>query len=207
VNTRRLALLTCIVGAAYSSAVIAQAPGGRRTITSSVDCVAPSEATVAERLANVDAVALVQVKGQPRTRALDMKPILEAANPGILLPEMIVPITEYELRVVEVMKSHSSVEAGAMITVGGRGGRIARGPVDLVTEGLGYELSPGATYILFLQFNEALGTFTTTPFDVFGVDGPRVSTTRVGQHTMYGKEIGDKPISNALATVRAAARR
>jgi hypothetical protein len=204
---QRLALLICIGATAHSSDLVAQTTAARKVVTSSVDYVVPPEATVAERLASVDAVALVQVLGQPSIRARDLKPILEAADPGVLLPEMIVPITEYNVRIVEVMKSHSSVEQGRTITVGGQGGRLTRGGVDHVTEGLGYELSPGATYILFLQFNEALGIFTTTPFDVFRVDGPRVSTTRVGLSTLYGKEIGDKPTPTALARVRAAARR
>jgi hypothetical protein len=205
VNPRRLALVICFVATANASSM-AQA-GGRRVVTSSIDYVAPGAATVAERLDSVDAVALVRVMSQPRTRALDIKPILEAANPGILLPEMVVPVTEYDVRVVEVIKSYSTVTAGATITVGGRGGRLMLGAADHVTEGIGYELLSGGSYMLFLQFNEAPDIFTTTPFDVFRYDGPRVSTTRVGLDTLYGKEIGDKPIPNALATVRAAARR
>ena len=92
------------------------------------------------------------------------------------------------------------------ITVGGQGGRLTRGQVDLVTEGLGYELAPGGDYVLLLTFSKGLCIFTLTPFDVFRVDGPRVTTTEYGLTTKYGKEINGKPTAAALAVLRAACR-
>jgi hypothetical protein len=180
----------------------------RPIVTSNVDHVLPSERSIAERVARIDAAAVVRVLGAGRARAIDVAPFLRAENPGIDFPAMMSVYTEHEVVVTEALRAHLSVVTGGTITVSRTGGRVSTARVDSVTESSStrFDLVAGGHYVIFLTYNELLATWETNAFDLFRLDGDVVGLTDDGALTEYGRELRRLTPAQAVEAVRRAAR-
>jgi hypothetical protein len=161
--------------------------------------------TLVERVQRASAVAVIQVVSEGRVRAVDATDALVRRNPGVIGRSVVVPLTEWDVRVLEATKSSGLVVSGATVTVATRGGSVRAKGQNYFADGPSFSLVKDRTYLVFLTFNEALGTLMISDFDVFGLDADRPTTVGNGALTPYGKEILSQEKGAVLESVRLAA--
>ena len=79
---------------------------------------------------------------------------------------------------------------------------------EFVADRPAFELLANESYLIFLTFQDQLGMFVSTEFDVFNVNGPmvRAAGTRTLE-TPYGKDLAGRTSKEAIRAVREALRR
>ena len=171
-----------------------------------INYVMPDAESLAERLKEVDVVAVVRIAGSGRARVAEVSLAALAKNeddlPDIELPPVI--LTEHSADVLEILKAPSRPMAlGATMSLLQHGGeatwheRLVRTYAEVPT------LAPGASYLVFLNYNEASAGMMVSPFDVFRVDRGNIEATRPST-TKYSASIVGLSPHDGLAIVRRA---
>jgi hypothetical protein len=123
--------------------------------------------SVAELLRRADAVALVTVQTRLGTRVIDIRPELERADAGLVLPEALpVVFTEYYVTVMEVFKQSDTSRLDSATRIASRGGTGQYNGRKISESTHAPDLVPGRQYLTFLQFSKSIDAML---FDVFGV--------------------------------------
>jgi hypothetical protein len=161
------------------------------------------ERTLAQRLESVDAVMHVRATGAPTTRAANITAELERLNSDVAFRNpVIVPITEYEVVVLEVVKAFRIGIAGSSLRVGTQGGRANWEGREIEAKKRVTDLVPGASYLLFLQYNSTFDQMMLGEGDIFRLDGPAVSSNAYASSTAYGKELVGRSPNEVMELVR-----
>jgi hypothetical protein len=155
--------------------------------------IIPDARSVAERVAQVDAVVVATVESA-RSEVIDADPqeaeFVRQYIPGFKIPDQ--QATGYRVRVVDSLKSFPSPTPPTSV-------------VYLFNDGPDApELRPGQTYLLFLAFDRRLQSLVISPFDVYPIGPSRIEPTRLSVLTAYGAEILNRSPSDAVAHVRGA---
>ena len=192
---RRLVVLPGVV----VLGVAAVAAGGAR------QSVAPAERTLSERAAAVDAILRVRIVGAPAARAVDIRASLQKQNPNLTLTDAVVmPVTEYDAEVLEVVKEPVPGSTGAAVRFGGVGGEAPWEGRTVVTDHPNAELVPGASYLVFLRQSPDFGLLMFLDYDVFRLDGAQVTANAFAAGTEYGKGLVGRTPDEAMELVRRA---
>lgn len=179
------------VAALIVFAVIATTPD-----TTAIDIV-PSEASVAERMQHFDAVLRVRAVDQPSVRPEDRRAVLEAANPDITFNgPVLTPLIEQNVHILEVIKGASFATAGTTVRVGTSGGHNA---MHLDHDWRRRTLVAGGTYVLFVRYNAHAGQLRYQLWDLFRLDGVRVTAA---YEAPYAQALLERSPSAALALIR-----
>jgi hypothetical protein len=203
---RKCIVLVALVGVtAYGpgKSLTAQGPQSvRRTVIQAWDSVDTPDATLAERVQKADAIVVARVVRTPRTRAAQVQGVLERLNPGVVLPPVVYPLTEYQVRVGEAMLGRAGVVAGASLTIGRVGGRVSWGDHDVLLERRMPTLQPDGTYLLFLRYDALFEMMMFANEDIFRVDQDTVTVDRAAHQAGFVFELVDKSPASVLARIR-----
>jgi hypothetical protein len=181
-------VLVALVAGAVASAVL---PGA------AIDVI-PEIKTVAERVAETDAVLRVRAVSEPTVRAEDLAPGLRESDPDASIPgPLLMPLIEQDVEVLEVIKGDAYAVLGARLRLGTSGGDDG---VYLASDWRQRRaLAVGATYVLFLWEHARAKQLRYSWFDMFRLDRVRV----IGpDETPYGKALLTMTSSDALALIR-----
>jgi hypothetical protein len=171
-------------------------------------CVAPEETALEERLRGIDAAVRVRVADAGVVRGIDITSGIEQANPDMTFCSRIVlPVTEYQTEVLEVIKGEGFSVVGTPLRIGIIGGRTTWQGHEIVAEACRLSLTPGAIYLVFLNQSDEFGTMMIAGLDVYRVDGPVVGGNPLAATTAHGKRFAGLPSNDVLSAVRSAAER
>jgi len=155
--------------------------------------LSPSEKTVLERVARMDAVLCVRALSEPEVREEDWRPELQDADPVLtFLEPIIVPMIEQEVEVLEVIKGRSFAVPGMPIRIGTFGG-------NLDGDWRRRTLVVDATYVVFISQHPGLEQLQYDPHDLFRLDGPPISAR---YEAAYSRRLLGMSPSDALAFIR-----
>jgi hypothetical protein len=171
-----------------------------------INYMVPDAGSLAERLKQVDVVAVVKIAGSGRARVAGVSLTALAKNedvvPDIDLPPVI--LTEHSAEVLEILKTSTSrIAPGAAMSLLQHGGEATWRERLVRTHANVPDLAPGATYLVFLNYNEASAGMMVSPFDVFRVDRGHIEATAVSS-TKYATSIVGLTPHDGLALVRRA---
>ena len=198
----RLLFVACASAAASSQSLHAD----EHVIAYRINYVVPDAASLAERLKQVDVVAVVRIADSGRARVAGVSLTALAKNedvvPDLDLPPVI--LTEHIAHVVEILKTSSrAIPHGTAMNLLQHGGeatwheRVVRTHANVPT------LSPGASYLVFLNYNDASAGMMVSPFDVFRIDRGQIEAT-TDSSTKYAPSLIGLTPQHGLAIVRRA---
>lgn len=117
-------------------------------------------------------------------------------------------MTERTIRVNRGSEAAGKIDDWSHAQHGAVGGRVTFGDREFLADGRHFQLVAGESYLVLLIFQEQLGMFVSSEFDVFNVDGPRVRVAgRRTLETPYGRELVGRASREAIGAVREALRR
>jgi hypothetical protein len=203
-NRKLIAAVVAVVIAEIVGGAMVSAQRQTPVVIGFIDRMTPPEKTLEERLWRVDAVMRIRVHDSMVGRAIEMKQINERNHPGVMFQQTVLPVSEYQTQVVEILKGDAYTVLGAPLRIGFSGGRAAWHGQEVLIESQHPPLIVGATYLAFLNHSEDFGLMMFAPEDIYRVDGPVVGGNPLAGTTEYGKQIVGQPSEEALSIVRSA---
>ena len=202
----RSAVRLLLTGIAAAGALSPSLSANENVVAYHINYAVPDAESLAERLKQIDVVAVVRIADSGRARVAGVALTALAKNEDVVpdadLPPVI--LTEHSADVLEILKAPSRpMTLGATMNLLQHGGevtwreRLVRTYAEVPT------LSPGATYLVFLNYTEASAGMMVSPFDVFRVDRGNIEGNG-SSATKYGPSIVGLPPEDGLALVRRA---
>ncbi|HKY21986.1 MAG TPA: hypothetical protein VJM31_12280 [Vicinamibacterales bacterium] len=201
----RFLLLVCAAAGVLSQVVSANESS---VISYRIKYAMPDADSLAERLKQVDVVAVVRIADAGRARVAQVS-LNAIARDEDIVPDADLPpviLTERTADVLEILKSSSrQIAPGALVNLLQHGGEITWHERQVRTHAEVPALSAGVTYLVFLNYNEASGGMMVSPFDVFRVDRGIIEAGSASS-TKYASSLVGLPPQDAFAAVRRALR-
>ena len=171
-----------------------------------INYMVPDAVNLVERLKQVDVVAVVKIAGAGRARVAGVSLAAMAKNEDVV-PDMDLPpviLTEHRAEVLEILKTSTHpIARGSAMSLLQHGGEATWHERLVRTHANVPDLAPGATYLVFLNYNEASAGMMVSPFDVYRVDRGHIEATAVST-TRYATSIVGLTPHDGLALVRRA---